>query len=232
MAIQVKRCSLCKEDVGTHLFRRCDKTRDGLQERCKPCKKKLDKEYREKNKEKIAQANKVFYYSKLELNRERSRNSAKKSYNNNKEKQQEKYKQNKNLYNKRSVEYRKNNIEKVRNYVNNYVKRRKLTDPAFKIRYLLKSRMWSAIKRGYKKQSTKELLGCEYDFLRKHIEDKFALGMTWSNHGEWEIDHIIPVSSFDLTIEEEQKKCFHYTNMQPLWMKDNRKKGNKILCMA
>lgn len=52
--------------------------------------------------------------------------------------------------------------------------------------------------------------------------------MSWDNYGEWEIDHIIPCDSFDLTKEEEQKRCFHFSNLQPLWWRDNRTKGNKV----
>ena len=55
--------------------------------------------------------------------------------------------------------------------------------------------------------------------------------MSWDNHGfgddKWHIDHIIPCSNFDLTKKEEQKKCFNYKNLQPLWQKDNLSKGNK-----
>ena len=126
--------------------------------------------------------------------------------------------------------YRKNNIEKVRIYTNKYVKRRKIESPAFKIKYLLRTRMLSAITRGYKKKSTVELLGCEYDYLKSFLENKFREGMSWANHGEWEIDHIKPCASFDLMQEVEQKKCFNYTNLQPLWKADNRKKRDKILC--
>lgn len=54
--------------------------------------------------------------------------------------------------------------------------------------------------------------------------------MNWNNHGEvWEIDHIIPCSNFDLTKEEEQKKCFHYLNTQPLTFEENRSKSDKII---
>ena len=53
-------------------------------------------------------------------------------------------------------------------------------------------------------------------------------GMTWDNYGEWHIDHIKPCSSFNMLIEEERKRCFHYTNLQPLWAIDNIKKSDKI----
>jgi hypothetical protein len=68
------------------------------------------------------------------------------------------------------------------------------------------------------------------DQLVKHLEKQFKNGMTWENRGfnGWHIDHIIPISSFDLTDIEQQKICFHYSNLQPLWAKENILKSNKI----
>jgi hypothetical protein len=76
-----------------------------------------------------------------------------------------------------------------------------------------------------------ELLGCTVQEAREHLEKQFKEGMTWENHGlyGWHIDHIIPCASFDLTDPDQQKKCFHYTNLQPLWAKENLIKGAKIL---
>ncbi len=51
--------------------------------------------------------------------------------------------------------------------------------------------------------------------------------MTWDNYGKWQIDHKIPCASFDLTDPEQQKSCFHFSNLQPLWAKDNNSKGAK-----
>ncbi len=58
---------------------------------------------------------------------------------------------------------------------------------------------------------------------------KFTNGMAWDDYGDWHIDHILPCISFDLSDENQQKICFHYTNLQPLWATDNLKKGSKIL---
>ena len=69
------------------------------------------------------------------------------------------------------------------------------------------------------------LLGCTIQEARNHIEKQFIDGMSWENYGKWHIDHIKPCASFDLTKENDQRKCFHYTNLQPLWAKDNLVKG-------
>lgn len=78
--------------------------------------------------------------------------------------------------------------------------------------------------------SRSTLHGCTYDELKKHIEGQFEEGMTWENHGihGWHLDHVIPVSSFDMTNEEDVRMCFHYSNLQPLWAADNLEKSNKV----
>lgn len=74
------------------------------------------------------------------------------------------------------------------------------------------------------------LLGCDWAHFVAHIEARFHPGMTWQNHGHsgWHFDHIVPLSSFDLTDEEQLKKGCHYTNVQPLWAADNIRKGGKV----
>lgn len=76
---------------------------------------------------------------------------------------------------------------------------------------------------------TAALLGCTFDEARRHLQSKFKDGMSWDNYGYrgWHIDHIRPCDSFDLSRAEEQMKCFHYTNLQPLWWRDNIKKHAK-----
>ena len=79
-----------------------------------------------------------------------------------------------------------------------------------------------------KNHKSMDLIGASPSFVMDYLQAKFTEGMTWENHGDWHIDHIQPCCSFDLTDEEEQKKCFHYTNLQPLWAIDNLKKGGKF----
>lgn len=90
-----------------------------------------------------------------------------------------------------------------------------------------------AILKNFRKSKSLELLGCSIEECRKYLESKFLPGMTWKNSGngknKWNIDHIIPCSAFDLSYYEQQKLCFHYTNLQPLWCEDNQKKGDKLI---
>ena len=108
-------------------------------------------------------------------------------------------------------------------------KQRKLTDPLYKLTRNLRSRTHDAFKRkGYSKTSkTAEMLGVPYEIAFAHIERQFTKGMTWENHGEWHIDHIIPLASAQT--ESELIKLCHYTNLQPLWAKDNKSKHANVI---
>lgn len=102
-------------------------------------------------------------------------------------------------------------------------------DVNYKLVCNLRSRLHAALKRGAKSAKTLELLGCSVDHLRQYIESKFVNGMCWEKvmDGEIHIDHIRPCASFDLTDPAQQRVCFHYSNLQPLWAKDNFKKSKK-----
>ena len=91
----------------------------------------------------------------------------------------------------------------------------------------LRSRVSHALGRNSKSASTEDLVGCTMDELRHHLESKFTDGMTWDNYGEWHVDHIKPCAMFDFSVDNHQFECFHYTNLQPLWAKDNYSKGKK-----
>ncbi len=95
----------------------------------------------------------------------------------------------------------------------------------------VRSLIYDSFKRGtngnFKKSlPTENILGCSIEFFMNHLQSKFSNGMTFKNHGEWHIDHIIPISS--AKTEEEVYLLSHYTNFQPLWSKDNLKKKNNI----
>ena len=104
---------------------------------------------------------------------------------------------------------------------------RKKYDKNYRILHVIRNRIRVAIKNNVKRGKSLELLGCSILELKKFLTSKFQPGMTWENHGKWHIDHIKPCSFFDMSKPEEQKKCFHYTNLQPLWAKDYLSKGDK-----
>lgn len=105
---------------------------------------------------------------------------------------------------------------------------RRHTDPIFRLRDSLRRKLRDVLRRVNQKKSTRtfDLVGCTLAFLKAYIEKQFLPGMSWANYGEWHVDHIRPCASFDLTEVSEQRKCFHYTNLQPLWGPDNMSKGS------
>lgn len=106
-------------------------------------------------------------------------------------------------------------------------------DPMFRILHTLRNRPLQYLKGQTKSDSTRKLLGCSPEELRIYLESKFEPGMTWENHGrgpdKWHIDHIIPCATFDLSKREHQRRCFHFSNLRPLWETDNLRKGAKVL---
>jgi len=112
------------------------------------------------------------------------------------------------------IAYRKERIKERRNSKFNYG----LSDK-------LRSKVRSEIKNNSLKtqDSYNELVGCSIRELKKHLESKFLEGMTWENYGTggWHIDHLLPCAVFNLKDPEEQKKCFHYSNLQPMWAIQN-----------
>ena len=150
-----------------------------------------------------------------------------KKYNN---KHYEKYKGHYKTY---AAKYRRENPEKAREAGRKGAKRfyqKTKRHPKYIILRTLRSRLSDTIRKvgANKKASTMEILGCTAEDFKNYLENKFREGMIWENYGTWHIDHINPCYSFNLTKDEEQKRCFHYTNLQPLWARENLIKGKKI----
>jgi hypothetical protein len=118
--------------------------------------------------------------------------------------------------------------EKARN--NKRRHQRKLSDPAYKLMRTLRKRhakvINKALSSGQTCKSLTAIVGCTAEELKVWFEAKFKPGMTWENRGEWEVDHIVPLSWFNLEDPNEQLKAGHYTNLQPLWKEENRAKSN------
>lgn len=196
-----KKCGVCEEIKPIEFFEQ----RAGQPTyRCKECVKKYFKEYYKKNKNKIKERSKEWRKENLDKSR----------------KWEEENKEHR-------KKWKKEWIDKNREKINTAERERRKTDISYKVKKNLRRRVNDVVNK--KAGKTMELVGCSLLALLKHLEKNFVEGMTWENYGEWHIDHIIPCASFDLTVEEEQKKCFHYSNLQPLWGIDNLKKGDKIL---
>jgi hypothetical protein len=108
--------------------------------------------------------------------------------------------------------------------------RKNWENPQLRFAQQLRNYMRDKLNGVKKVDTTFSLTGCSVAELKKYLESKFLPGMAWENYGihGWHIDHIRPCSSFDLTDPEQQRICFHYTNLQPLWAADNIRKGAKI----
>lgn len=120
-------------------------------------------------------------------------------------------------------EYYARTIERQREYRKLYKREKFRNDLQYRLRVNCSTRIRSSLKSINKAFSTIELLGCSAMELRAHLEKQFDSKMNWDNYPSyWEIDHITPCHTFDLTNPEEQKKCFHYTNLRPLEKPTNR----------
>ena len=174
--------------------------------------KQYYKEYNFKRKDKLKEYGKQYYID----NEEKIKKKNNKWYFDNKEKTSERHKK-WNLINRDKIREKK--------------KERRKTDPNYRLVINLRRRTLLALKGNKKSTNTMILLGItNLEFLWKHLEKSFKLGMTRENHGKvWHIDHIIPCSSFNLMDPNQQKKCFHYSNLQALFVYENLSKGSKIL---
>lgn len=216
-----KKCSKCQNNKAFEAFGKDSGKADGLDTVCKDCRKA----YYNQNKEKIREKHLAYYNDNKELykrlNAEHYKNNpeihkAKKERlkQNNPDYFKEHYKKNK----EKKQAYKKVYDKENRDKINERYNRRYKTEPEFRITQTFRNRVRTAISRGYKNSKSLDLLGCTIPELKKHLEERFLPTMTWENYGTvWHIDHIKPCASFDLTIEAEQRLCFHYTNLQPLF---------------
>lgn len=215
----MKICAKCKQEKETSEFYKSKALKDGLQPICKNC----DKAYRQSEKGKGAQ--KKYRESKKGKTQQKLyRKAGKLKSFEKKRRESEEYKK---YHREYGQQYRRTKNGKA---IQNVHERKRLAkNPSAKIAKRLTSRISNVLKGRTKYAHTLEFLGCTFEELKQHLEKQFISGMTWENYGrgkdKWNIDHIIPCASFNLLLEEEQRHCFHYTNLQPMWSLDNVKKG-------
>jgi hypothetical protein len=121
------------------------------------------------------------------------------------------------------------NKTEIRAKQREYEKKRLNSDIEFKIKKNLRIRMYCAIRYNLKSGSAVKDLGCSIDFFKEYIASMFQDGMTWDNYGEWHLDHIKPLSLFNLSDRSQYLEAANYKNIQPLWAKDNLTKSDKYV---
>jgi hypothetical protein len=242
-----KKCNKCNENKVYGLFGRDSSKKDGFRTICKSCSSESKKKSYKENRDVILIKQKKVYNSNKEYYLEYARNNREKNKEFNKEYMavwREKNPDKINQYNKskyhenpehsklRVKEWKSLNYEYCKKYSRDYINKRLNEDFIFKIKHNTRTLVRGSFKRSsrnkyVKSNKTEEILCCDMDFFIKHISNLFVDGMSLENHGEWHLDHIIPLASANT--EDEIIKLNHYTNFQPLWAADNMSKGKKIL---
>jgi hypothetical protein len=125
----------------------------------------------------------------------------------------------------RNKKYKVDNKEYNQKYENEYQKNRRAADPTYRLKHNIRTRFTKLFKGKTKSFHSVDAIGCSIEELKSKLEALFQPGMTMENYGEWEVDHVIPLSS--AKTEQEILQLWHYSNLQPLWSLDNQKKGSK-----
>ena len=206
--ILTKKCTCCGEEKPLSEFPKKSRNKDGLDTHCKVCRNLKNKNYRDNHKDQFNAARKEHYLKNRDDILARKKIYA------------DAHKEEKAEYDKI---YRQKNKDKLREQKRIWAK----NSLNHRIRANLRRRVAHALKGESKSQHTMELIGCTIEFLKKYLANMFLEGMSWDNYGDWHIDHIRPCASFDLSDPEQQKECFNYKNLQPLWKITNLKKGRK-----
>ena len=202
----MKQCPNCSESKELIEFASDKKTKDGLYYCCKKCKKELDVKYRFNNRAKLIEQKRTYYRENKEILAIK-----KKVYNKNNPRTEYKRK------------WKSNNKKRL----SDQAKQRYDSEPLYRLTVGLRNRIQKVFKGLNKSKTSKELLGVnDIQFIFNYMESKFQLGMSWGNYGKWHVDHVIPLCT--AKTEKELENLCHYTNLQPLWAKDNLKKSKTL----
>lgn len=137
------------------------------------------------------------------------------------------YSKNKDIVLSKKKDFYNNNRSTIIQRNSQYCNKRIKTDIDYKIKRYLRSRLYNAVRKGYKSGSAVNDLGCSITEFKNYIGSLFTDGMSWDNYGKWHIDHKIALTKFDLSDKGQLKEACHYTNLQPLWATDNISKSNR-----
>jgi hypothetical protein len=195
---------------------------------CKECIKKDQKETYNRNRVKIREQQKKYKEENREKINRNQNEAAKKNKDKKAKTDKAYYEKNKGHIKERVKRYERENRKEVSESKRVYALNKRKEDINFKLAGVLRARLNTAIKRRQKSGSAVRDLGCSIEELKKYLESKFQLGVSWDNHGEWHIDHIRPLASFNLEDRQQLLEACNYTNLQPLWAHDNLVKSDKL----
>jgi HNH endonuclease len=233
----MKICKTCSIEKELTEFSSSKKHKDGHMSECKNCISIKRREYYLNNIEqhkittkKYYETNKKQIYEKIDKQKkkERDKKYSEKHKEKLKEKKSKYYYDNKDIILTKRKEYYLNNKSEINKTTNKKRASKRKSYRKRKYQYVWREILRKTLSqlKLQKKQTTLELLGYDYDILKKDLESKFKNGMTWENHGEWHVDHIIPLSLFKEGTDPAIVN--RLDNLRPLWAKDNIKKHNKI----
>lgn len=238
----MKICSTCKIEKPLTDYYKHASNNDGHFGECKACCYQRQLKWKRENPDRrreLGRRGGLKHYAK---NRERLKEEVRKYRAANPDKikalNQKLWKANSERYRKAGKKWREANKDRIRAYKQGrkairakQIRERRKTDINYKLMCQLRTRLNRALKRPQKKtHKAVELLGCSIDSFKLYLESKFESGMTWKNCGSaWHCDHIMPCAIFDLSKPEHQKRCFHFSNIQPLWAEENHRKSSKVV---
>ncbi len=207
MENKLKACNVCgaKKPETLEFF---GKKKDKLNAKCRPCYAVHMREYNKNNSDRVKATSKARYIPKQ---RNRMSDEEKRI---------------------RSIiavrKWQEKNKDKVLEY-NRTANKKRMADSAYRVIHSVRGSIWKILKGKVKTSGAFRFLDYSYDELRSHLERQFLTGMTWDNYGEWHVDHIRPISSFDIKSagDEDFNVCWSLSNLRPLWATDNQSKWAK-----
>lgn len=198
---------------------------------CMQCDIERQKKYREKDKERVLERQRSSRAANIEAARARENAYNKQNREKRRAYSREYRKKNKEYFLAYNQEYYRRNKRAILDSNNEYNRTRRKTDPGFRMMESMRKMLARVMERRDTALPgrTESIVGYTRNELVAHLESQFLEGMSWSNYGEWHIDHVIPIDHFIKSGESDPAVINALENLQPLWAQDNLSKGNRLI---